>query len=100
MTLTPEQRAELEALGPETVRGKSSLARPGRNVPVPGFKTGESSAGNLLRGDIEDWLAEKHIEDARIQHSILRWAKIAGWAAIIGVLIGAATLWFTIRPEH
>jgi hypothetical protein len=30
VTLTPEQRAELEALGPENVRAKLSPARPGR----------------------------------------------------------------------
>jgi hypothetical protein len=100
VALTPEQRAELEALGPENVREKLSLSRPGRGAAVAGFKTGHFSAGDLTRGDIEDWLAEKHVEDAAIRNSILRWAKIAGWAAIISALIGTATLWFTIWPRH
>jgi hypothetical protein len=100
VTLTPEQRAELEAFGPENVRAKLSPARPGRAAAVSGFKTGQGSAGDLTRGDVEDWLAEKHLKDARVQHSILRWARIAGWAAIISALVGAATLWFTIWPEH
>ena len=51
----------------------------------------------MTRGDIEDWLCEEHIEQARVQTSTLRWAKIAGWAGIAGALIGiaaiAVTLW-------
>jgi hypothetical protein len=46
VTLTPEQRAELEAFGPENVRAKLSPARPGRASAVSGFKTGQGSAGD------------------------------------------------------
>jgi hypothetical protein len=99
MPLTPEQRAELEAFGPEYVRDKMNLsAGAGPGAAVPGFKS--SSAGNLTRADVEEWLVEKHREAARIEHRTLRWAKIAGWAAILAVLIGAATLWFTVWPKH
>jgi len=38
MPLTDEQRAELEALGPETVRSKLIQAGPGRGVSLAGFK--------------------------------------------------------------
>ena len=41
-------------------------------------------------GDIEDWLAEKHAEEESRQDTILRWARIAGWASIIGVIVTIA----------
>ena len=98
MPLTPEQRAELELLGPDLVRQKLLGVGTGRGAAVSGFKGAEDY---LLRGDIEDWLSEKHSEDFRVQRSTLRWAKIAGWAAIISVVVGLATLWFTIFwPSH
>jgi hypothetical protein len=53
--LTDEQRAELESHDPATVRTKLIQAGPGRGASVSGFKTGE-----LTRGDVEDWLVEKH----------------------------------------
>jgi hypothetical protein len=99
--LTDEQRAELEALGAATVRAKLIQPGAGRGADLAGFKTG-IQGGNLTRGDIEDWLAEKHIEEARIQNSTLRWARIAGWAGIIGVivtlLVGIATIAVTMWP--
>jgi hypothetical protein len=54
MALTPEHRAELEVLGPETVRIRlrsSDLVK-----VISGFKT------PTTRSDIEGWLTEKHIE--------------------------------------
>jgi hypothetical protein len=81
--LTAEQRAELEALGPETVRAKLLQSGAGRGADVPGFKT-----GYLTRSDVDDWLAEKHAEEESRQKNTLRWAKIAAWAAIIGVVVG------------
>jgi hypothetical protein len=45
--------------------------------------------GLLTRSDVEDWLAEKHIEEAAMQRSTLTWAKIAGIAAIVGVIVAA-----------
>jgi hypothetical protein len=95
MTLTPEQRAELEALGPESVRTK--LTHFGAEALA--FKS-----GTVTRVDVEEWLAQKHTEavrvQQRIQHSTLIWARIAGGAAIVGVLIGIATLYFTIWPKR
>jgi hypothetical protein len=62
--------------------------------------SGPVSKGACLRGDVEDWLAEKHFEEATLQNSILRWAKIAAWAGIVSVIatviVGAATIWVTI----
>ncbi len=95
MALTDEQRAELEALGPETVRIKLSLGGADRGASIPGFKTGPYRA--LTRSDIEDWLAEQHIAEARVQSSTLRWAKIAGWAGIGSVVIGIVAIAVAIR---
>ena len=56
---------------------------PGRGAAVSGFK---SAPLGINRGDIEDWLAEKHVEEATQRKSTLQWAKIAGWAGIAGAL--------------
>ena len=96
-TLTPEQRAELERLGPETIRLKLMLGGPGRGASIPGFETGPFQS--LTRSDVETWLAGKSVEEAVIQQSTLRWAKIAGIAAIAGVIVSAigilVTIWLT-----
>lgn len=98
MGLTNEQRAELEALGAETVRAKLIQPGAGRGAALSGFKTG-ILGGQLTRGDVEDWLAEQHIAEALIQSGTLRWAKVAGWAGIASALIGVAsiivTIWFS-----
>jgi len=95
MGLNKEQRDELETLGAETVRAKLIHGGAGKNAVVPGFRTGPH--GDLLRTDVEDWLAEQHTKEARVQNSTLLWAKIAGWAGIISVIvtvaIGVATIW-------
>jgi len=85
LTLNTEQRAELEALGPATVRAKLIQPGAGRGAALSGFKTG-IFGGQLTRGDVEDWLAEKHIEETRIQHGTFRWARIAGWTGIVGII--------------
>jgi hypothetical protein len=90
--LTKEQRAELDALGPETVRGKMIPCAVTRDANVAGFKTGFGDAGYLTRGHLEDWLADKSARDATERRQTLRWAKIAGWAAIIGVGVGIAAI--------
>jgi hypothetical protein len=98
MALTPDQRAELEALGADTVRVKLITGGPGAGASVPGFKTGHPGGlgGIITRSDIEDWLAEKHVEDvatrreeAAVLRSTLTWAKIAGMAAVVGVVVTA-----------
>jgi hypothetical protein len=94
MALTPEQRAELESYGPDLVRVKLLAGGPGGSAAIPGFKTGAPGAlgGILIRSDVEGWLAEKHIEEAAMQRSTLTWAKIAGIAAIFGVIVGIASI--------
>jgi hypothetical protein len=81
--LTEEQRAELEALGPETVRVKLFHSGVGRMALVPGLDTAP------LRGDVEGWLAEKSVQEAAERTQTLRWAKIPGHASIASVVIGA-----------
>jgi hypothetical protein len=80
--LTDEQRAELEALAPATVRLMLLQGGPGRGASVSGFK-----CGDITKGDIDDWLIEKNVEETAIQLGTLRWAKIAGWAGIVAVIV-------------
>jgi hypothetical protein len=91
--LTSEQRAELESLGAGTVRVKLIPAGPGRGADVYGFK-----CGTINRGDIEDWLIEKHREETKLQVGTFNWAKIAGWAAIasgiVTVILGVIAILF------
>lgn len=54
MALTPEQRAELEVLGPEIVRTR--LMASDRVAVISGFKTATT------RSDAESWLTEKRTE--------------------------------------
>ncbi len=54
MALTPEHRAELEVLGPETVRIR--LMSSDKVAVISGFKTATT------RSDLEGWLTEKRIE--------------------------------------
>jgi hypothetical protein len=57
VTLSSEQRAELESLAPATVRIMLIQGGPGRGASIPGFKCGE-----ITKGDIDDWLVEKNAE--------------------------------------
>jgi hypothetical protein len=96
MALTPVQRAELEALGQETVRAKLIQPGAGRGAALPGFKTG-IHGGHLTRGDIEDWLAEKHADDLRVRRSTVTWA----WVGKAGTaLLGIAAIFTTIWPQE
>jgi hypothetical protein len=63
--LTPEQRAELEVLGFETVRIR--LRSSDKVAVITGFKTG------LNRSDVEGWLTEKRIEGETYRRQ-WRWA--------------------------
>jgi len=65
MTFTPDQRKELEALGPENVRTRL-IPGTGPAASVGGFKT-----GNMDRGDIEDWLGEKHASKVQFDRVVL-----------------------------
>jgi hypothetical protein len=82
--LTPEQRAELERQGAASIRFKLMQHGAGRGASISGFK-----CGDITRGDIEDWLAEKNAEETAQQSAILRWARIAGWAGIVSVVLTA-----------
>ena len=86
--LTAEQRSELERLQAPNVLSLLIHSGPGRGASVSGFE-----CGDITRGDIADWLAEKHAEEMRMQSSTLRWAKIAGIAGIVGVMVGIAAIW-------
>jgi hypothetical protein len=83
--LTPEQRAELEEHGPQSIRFKLIQYGTGRGASIPGFR-----CGDITRGDIEDWLIEKTTIEAAQQTATLRWAMIAGWAGIISAILTAA----------
>jgi hypothetical protein len=84
MPLTPEQRAELEEHGPQNIRFKLPQHGGGRGAAIPGFK-----CGDITRGDIDDWLAEKSRIETAQQAATLKWAKIAGWAGIASVILTA-----------
>ena len=70
MSLTREQRTELEGLTPTTVRLMLLQGGPGRGAAISGFK-----CGDITKGDIDDWLIEKSVEETAIQRGTLRWAK-------------------------
>lgn len=86
--LTNEQRAELDHLGPEYVRSKLAGYGGGRNAAIGGFKHGD-----ITRSDIEEWLAEKNLEQVAQQSATLFWAKIAAWAGIVSVIVAAIGVW-------
>ena len=87
MALDPRIRAELERLGPGNVRELLRiLVGPGRKAPVAMRLPG---APDPTRGDVEDWLREKERETERVMRATLKWAKIAGVAAIISVIVTA-----------
>lgn len=78
MTLRPGQRAELEALGPDNVRIRLIGAGTDIGACVGGFKTGD-----MDRGDVEDWLGEKHARKVQFDRVVLLAALVA---AVTGVL--------------
>ena len=57
-----------------------------RGAVVPGL-----GDGMLLRGDVEDWLAEMARLEAKERAATLRWARIAGWAGIVLVALTVLT---------
>jgi hypothetical protein len=83
VALNAAQRAELEALGPDTVQGKLTHAGPGRGAVVPGFKSHD-----FLRGDIEDWLAEKYSEERRTEKRRTNVGIVVGIAGVIVAIVG------------
>jgi hypothetical protein len=96
--LTAEHRAELDERGAMNVRSKLTSYGGGHNSTLDGFLR----AGSPLRGDVESWLAEQSKLEAAQQHAaqseILRWAKIAAWAGIVGAILTAVAIGATIWP--
>jgi hypothetical protein len=94
--LTTEQRAELEHHGAVSIRFKLTQYGSGPGASIGGFK-----CGDITRVDIEDWLAEKSAEETAQQSAILRWARIAGWAGIVSVVLTAIgiviSIWLTAK---
>ena len=87
MALSEEQRRELDRLTIENVRLRLANSAAEREAVVPGL-----GDGMILRGDVEDWLAEMARLDAKERAATLRWARIAGWAGIILVALTVLTL--------
>jgi hypothetical protein len=83
MALSPEDRERLEALSPEIVRQRLSYAGAGDGSIVPGL----GRPKDLLRGDVEEWLAEKDKEAAKLQQKTLAWARAAAWISIVGIVV-------------
>jgi hypothetical protein len=94
--LTTEQRAELEHHGAVSIRFKLTQYGSGPGASIGGFK-----CGDITRVDIEEWLAEKSAEETAQQFAILRWARIAGWAGIVSVILTAIgiviSIWLTAK---
>jgi hypothetical protein len=88
MALSQEHRRELDRLTIENVRLKLAYSGAGRGAVMPGL-----GDGTILRGDVEDWLAEKAKLEAKEGAATLLWAKIAGWAGVVGVVLAALGLW-------
>ena len=79
--------SQLEEHGPTSIRFKLTQYGAGRGALIGGL-----ICGDITRGDIEDWLAEKSKAEAALQSAILRWARIAGCAAIIGAVLAAVAI--------
>jgi predicted transcriptional regulator len=91
--LDPQIRAELERRGPANVREALRRTAAGRFVELrvwfrPPLK--------IRQATVEDWLREKERGEEGVTYEILKWAKIAGVAAIIGVVIGLAAIVVTL----
>jgi hypothetical protein len=55
------------------------------------------------RSDVEDRLREKEQETERIANGTLKWAKIAGWMAIVTAVIGIAAILVSgrqVKPDR
>jgi hypothetical protein len=75
-------RAELDNLGVWAVQQRLDQAGAEHGALVYGF-----TRGPIDYEFIELWLGEKEQAAARQQAAILRWARIAGWAGMLAVLL-------------
>ena len=99
MALDPRIRAELARRGPANVRELlRTRTGPGDRdlvaLQLPGVP-------DPPRCEVEDWLREAEREGEAVTQDVLKWAKIAGRAAVIGVIVtailGLAGLFVGIR---
>jgi hypothetical protein len=84
MALTAGERAALEAVGAANVRDKLRYAGPGRGAAVPGLVSGD-----LSRGDVEDWLADRDREE---QSAVRRRANLGIAMSLASMALGLAGL--------
>ena len=78
MSLSEANLKELEEMGAQNVVLHLSKCT---GADIGGFKT-----GNMARGGIIAWLADKDHAEDRMQRRILFWAVVAGIAGIAGVV--------------
>jgi hypothetical protein len=83
MPLSRNDRTELDRLGIENVRLKLAHAGPAAGSVVPGLGPGFG----MTRSDVEDWLAERTQEAAKLQADTLWWAKLAAIVGIVGIVV-------------
>ena len=82
MPLSDADSEELERLAPDKIRSKLASAGAGRGATVPGL-----GDGMMLRGDVEDWLAERDRESAEREADTLFFNKAAAWMAGLALLL-------------
>jgi hypothetical protein len=87
MAVDPRIRAELERRGPANVRELlRTRTGPGDRDPVALQLHG---VPDPPRSDVEDWLREGEREGEAVARDTLKWAKIAGRIAVLGVIVTA-----------
>lgn len=84
MALTTSEQTALEAAGAANVRDKLRYAGPGRGAAVPGL-----ASGDLSRGDVEDWLADK---ESKEKSEVRRRANLGIAISLASLALGLAGL--------
>ena len=82
MPLSDADFEELELLTPDYVRSKPTFAGAGLGATVPGLGN-----GMMLRGDVEDWLAERDRESDKREADTLFFNKAAAWMAGLALVV-------------
>jgi hypothetical protein len=99
--LNPEQRAELERLGRERVN--LILASWAGGHTGPGSTIGGFTCGDITRGVIDSWLAEKLAERKAQEKGDRCWLRVAAIAAIVAAILTAVSVviaWLQAAPSH
>jgi hypothetical protein len=89
--LSAEQDAALEKADTALVLSMllANMTGGGSDAPVAGLQRSKPP----VEADIENWLAGRIAQDRKQQTWTLRWAAIAGVAAISGAVLASVTLW-------